>query len=262
MQHCGRTAADKTPLQAARTRVRLLEGQAIAFVWRETLQSQRNRQGRESRFDRTEGPGQPAPKESGNAADARLSEVSDPAAPVDAACEAQLYDSTLEYWRDWLGACTYRGRWLREVRRSALALKLLTFAPTGGIVAAPTSSLPERMHGSANWDYRYVWIRDASFVMYAFIQLGFVEEARAFVLWIQARCTAACENKKSLQIMYGLRGECELDEIVLEHWSGYQQSRPVRIGNAAYLQKQTDIYGALLDTIYLAVSSLQFVFSP
>lgn len=171
-------------------------------------------------------------------------------APHPEFCERMLVH-TIRYWRAWLSQCDYTGRWRETVYRSALCLKLLTFEPTGGIVAAPTTSLPEAIEGQRNWDYRFVWIRDSSFVLYAFLRLGFKEEANAFMRWVEERCRSLADGG-SLQIMYGLHGETEIPEVELKHLRGYRDSRPVRIGNAAFSQIQLDIYGELLDTIYLS----------
>ncbi|MCW5978388.1 MAG: glycoside hydrolase family 15 protein [Bryobacteraceae bacterium] len=162
----------------------------------------------------------------------------------------ELFERTLDYWQRWIAQCTYRGRWREIVNRSALVLKLLTFEPTGAIVAAPTCSLPEEIGGVRNWDYRYAWIRDAAFTIYALIRIGFTGEAARFMSWLEARCKEL-EPDGSLQIVYGLRGEHSLPEQTLDHLEGYKQSQPVRIGNAAYQQLQLDIYGELLDSVYL-----------
>lgn len=217
----------------------------------------------------------------------------------------QLRKATIAYWRSWLSKCTYKGRWREAVYRSALCLKLLTFQPTGAIVAAATTSLPEHVGGVRNWDYRFTWIRDSSFVLYTFIKLGFRDEARAFMKWLEQRCIdstkqigntppapttatplvdAQAAKKQSvppsmmmngaetndvssdasggdspplpppplLQIMYGIHGENKLPEYELLHLEGYKQSTPVRIGNGAFNQLQLDIYGELLDTLYLS----------
>jgi GH15 family glucan-1,4-alpha-glucosidase len=157
---------------------------------------------------------------------------------------------TMRYWRDWSARSTYRGRWREMVSRSALVLKLLTFEPTGAIVAAPTLGLPEVIGGTRNWDYRYTWIRDAAFTLYAFLRLGFIEEVRAFMNWLLAR-TSDLKPDGSLRPVYRIRGGHDLPEEVLDHLEGYQGSRPVRIGNAAVDQLQMEIYGALLDAVYL-----------
>jgi len=161
-----------------------------------------------------------------------------------------LFKTTVNYWRKWLSQSTYRGRWRETVHRSALALKLLTFEPTGAIVAAPTCSLPEDLGGVRNWDYRYTWIRDAAFTLYGLMRIGFTEEAAAFMGWLEARCHELGPDG-SLQIMYGLDGRHELTEETLDHLEGYRGSGPVRIGNGAYGQLQLDIYGELLDSVYL-----------
>ncbi len=163
---------------------------------------------------------------------------------------ASSFKETLNFWRRWVGQSTYRGRWREEVNRSALMLKLLTYIPTGAIVAAPTFGLPEEVGGERNWDYRYTWIRDASFTLYALIRLGYTEEAGAFMNWIEARC-AELEPDGSLQIMYGIDGRHDLAEEQLSHFEGYRKSSPVRVGNGACGQLQLDIYGELLDSIYL-----------
>jgi GH15 family glucan-1,4-alpha-glucosidase len=161
-----------------------------------------------------------------------------------------LFVRTVEYWRHWIGQCSYRGRWRETVLRSALVLKLLTFEPTGAIVAAPTCSLPELVGGSRNWDYRYTWLRDAAFTLYGLMRIGFTQEAARFMQWLSARIHEL-EPDGSLQIMYGIDGRHRLDEEELDHFEGYRGSRPVRIGNEAYQQLQLDIYGELMDSIYL-----------
>ena len=162
----------------------------------------------------------------------------------------ELTAKTIDFWRHWLGRCTYRGRWRERVHRSALALKLLTFKPTGAIVAAPTTSLPEDLGGERNWDYRYTWIRDAAFTLYGLLRIGFTDEAEEFMHWVEARCHELNPDG-SLQIMYGLDGRHQLTEETLEHMDGYMGSKPVRIGNGAYNQLQLDIYGELMDSVYL-----------
>ena len=163
---------------------------------------------------------------------------------------SELFRETVQYWRDWLSQCNYTGRWREVVHRSALALKLLTFSPTGAIVAAPTCGLPESLGGQRNWDYRYTWIRDAAFTLYGLIRIGFTEEAAQFMGWLEARC-AELNPDGSLQILYGLDGRHKITEETLDHLEGYKGSSPVRIGNAAVHQLQLDIYGELLDSVYL-----------
>jgi len=162
----------------------------------------------------------------------------------------ESFKRTLDYWRRWIGHCRYQGRWQEIVRRSALTLKLLVSQPHGSLLAAPTFGLPEVIGGSLNWDYRYAWIRDASFTIYALMRLGYTEEAGAFNRWIEERCHEVAEGE-SLQIMYGLDGRHDLTEETLDHLAGYAGSRPVRIGNGAYDQLQLDIEGELMDSIYL-----------
>ncbi len=165
--------------------------------------------------------------------------------------EAQrLFESTVEYWRRWLSACTYFGRWREMVHRSALALKLLTYEPSGAMVAAVTCSLPEDLGGGRNWDYRYTWIRDAAFTIYALMRIGFVEEAGHFMGWLSERCRELGPDG-ALQILYRIDGRPVIREEVLGHLHGYKGSRPVVIGNGAVQQLQLDVYGELMDSVYL-----------
>jgi GH15 family glucan-1,4-alpha-glucosidase len=158
---------------------------------------------------------------------------------------------TIEFWRNWLSQCEYKGRWREMVERSALVLKLLTYQPTGAIVAAPTCSLPEEIGGERNWDYRYTWIRDAAFTVYAFLRLGFTNEAEAFMQWLQNRIGEEVHVNGPLQVLYRIDGRHHVPEEHLDHLQGYRDSRPVRVGNLAAKQFQLDIYGALIDSIYL-----------
>lgn len=161
------------------------------------------------------------------------------------------FHSTLNYWKKWVGKSNYRGRWQDMIHRSALTLKLLTSQQFGAPVAAATFGLPEEIGGTRNWDYRYTWIRDAAFTMYAFIRLGFTHEAGEFMHWIRKQFDVNIDENHELQLMYSISGESDLIEDELNHLEGYEQSSPVRIGNGAYDQKQLDIYGELMDSIYL-----------
>jgi GH15 family glucan-1,4-alpha-glucosidase len=162
------------------------------------------------------------------------------------------FRDTVAYWQRWLAHCTYHGRWREVVQRSALALKLMTYQPTGALVAALTTSLPEHLGGVRNWDYRYCWLRDAAFTLYALMRIGFVEEAASFMDWLTARWKEReSAGDGPLQLMYAVDGQSELTEEELHHLEGYRGSRPVRIGNAAHRQLQLDIYGELMDAVYL-----------
>ena len=163
----------------------------------------------------------------------------------------ERFQQTSRFWKTWIAQSKYKGRWREMVNRSALMLKLLTSREHGSLIAAPTFSLPESIGGVRNWDYRFTWLRDATFTLYALIRLGFVEEAEAFIGWLQGRLGDDAE-RGPLQVMYGIDGRQKLDELTLDHLSGYEGSSPVRIGNAAYQQLQLDIYGEMMDAIYLA----------
>ena len=156
---------------------------------------------------------------------------------------------TVSFWENWAARCTYHGPWRQQVVRSLLTLKALTFSATGGIVAAPTTSLPEWIGGVRNWDYRFCWLRDATFTLLSFMDTGYTEEASAWIEWL-LRATAG--DPSQLQIMYGVGGERRLKEITLSHLRGYEDSRPVRIGNAAAEQFQLDVYGEVIDALHFA----------
>jgi GH15 family glucan-1,4-alpha-glucosidase len=163
----------------------------------------------------------------------------------------QLLRETTAYWEQWLSGSTYTGRWREQLHRSAITLKLMTYAPSGGLVAAPTAALPEQIGGERNWDYRYTWIRDASFSVYALLGLGFTGEAAALMGWMRDRLDTQGQDTP-LRIMYRVDGSSDLVEEELAHWEGYRGSTPVRIGNGAADQLQLDIYGEAMDSIYFA----------
>ena len=169
-------------------------------------------------------------------------------APLDA---EDLLAETVRFWRAWARRSKYHGRWRETVTRSALALKLLTYLPSGAIVAAPTTSLPEQVGGERNWDYRYTWVRDAAFTVYSLMRLGYTEEAASFALFMQARAKEEEAAEGPLNVMYGIDGRHDLPEETLDHLEGYRGSRPVRVGNAAAGHLQLDIYGELMDALYL-----------
>jgi alpha,alpha-trehalase len=176
-------------------------------------------------------------------ADAEVSSLTLPT--IDADAELRR---TLSYWRGWSDTCAYKGPYEKLVRRSALVLKLLTYEPTGALVAAPTTSLPEEIGGVRNWDYRFTWLRDSSLILYSLELLGYYEEATDFFDWLDKLCIP-CGHE--LQIMYRIDGGPHLPESTLSHLEGYRGSRPVRIGNGAFNQKQLDIYGEVIDAVYL-----------
>jgi GH15 family glucan-1,4-alpha-glucosidase len=178
-------------------------------------------------------------------------ESAPPSTPSSEREAKEPFERTVKFWQDWLARCTYHGRSRERVERSALALKLLTFEPTGAIVAAPTTSLPEVIGGSRNWDYRFTWIRDAAFSVYALVRLGFTEEAAGFVNWLQHYVGKRSHAGVPLPTVFTIYGEPLPPEESLTHWEGYMGSAPVRIGNAASDQYQSDIYGELLDSLYL-----------
>jgi GH15 family glucan-1,4-alpha-glucosidase len=170
--------------------------------------------------------------------------------PIDEAHIEQKFRETFRFWQSWIAQSNYKGRWRETVARSALILKLLADQEHGSIVAAPTFGLPERIGGPRNWDYRYTWLRDTAFTLYALMRLGFFEEADAFQLWLNKRVRLD-GGRGPLQVLYRTDGSTDTPEIELDHLRGYMDSRPVRIGNAAADQLQLDLYGELIDAIYL-----------
>jgi GH15 family glucan-1,4-alpha-glucosidase len=175
----------------------------------------------------------------------RPSHADTPAA-IDA---AQALTETEGLWQEWSGRCTYRGRWRESVRRSLITLKALTYKPTGGLIAAPTTSLPEQLGGVRNWDYRYCWLRDATFTLNALLLAGYEDEAAAWREWL---LRAVAGSPDDLQILYGVTGVRRLDEYEVAWLPGYEKSLPVRLGNAAAKQFQLDVYGEVMDTLHLA----------
>ena len=170
--------------------------------------------------------------------------------PPDVSVDAlQALHETSEWWQEWADRCEYQGEWREPVLRSLITLKALTYAPTGGVVAAPTTSLPERIGGVRNWDYRFCWLRDATFTLYALMSAGYREEAQAWRDWL-LRAVAGAPSE--MQIMYGCAGERRLPELELAWLPGYEQSAPVRVGNAAVQQFQLDVYGEVMDSLHQA----------
>ena len=157
---------------------------------------------------------------------------------------------TINYWKDWMARSTYQGRWMEVVNRSALLLKLLSSCEFGSIIASPTFGLPENVGGRRNWDYRYTWIRDASFTVYSFIRLGYTKEAGSFMTWVE-KLFRKIKTDDRLGIMYSIDGDRQLVERELRQFEGYKGSSPVRVGNDAYKQLQLDVYGELMDSVYL-----------
>lgn len=158
-------------------------------------------------------------------------------------------EATEDFWREWVEHCTYHGPYREAVVRSLITLKALTYAPTGGIVAAPTTSLPEEIGGVRNWDYRYTWLRDAAITLSSLLRTGYREEARAWREWL---LRAVAGDPENLQIMYGIAGERELGEAELDWLPGYENSQPVRVGNGAAHQLQLDVYGEVTEALHLA----------
>ncbi|KAI9753320.1 MAG: hypothetical protein M1815_006257 [Lichina confinis] len=168
-----------------------------------------------------------------------------------AAIVDRAQQDTQAYWADWIGQSTYKGRFREVVTRSLMILKMLTYEPTGAIIAAPTFSLPEDFGGARNWDYRYCWVRDSSFTIYILLRMGFTAEAEAYMNFISDRMRYSRTADGGLPIMFSIRGETDLDEVELPHLDGYRGSKPVRIGNGAAFHMQLDIYGELMDAVYL-----------
>jgi len=189
----------------------------------------------------------------GQTAGVVLESMSDRPRRVPPAELEQLIDETAGFWREWVGRSSYRGRWREMVTRSAVTLKLMTYAPSGALVAAPTTGLPELTGGERNWDYRYTWIRDGSLSVYALLGLGYVDEAAAFARWLKDRSEESVGTGSGpLKIMYRVDGSSDLTEETLDHFEGWRGSRPVRIGNGAADQLQLDIYGEAADAIFQA----------
>ncbi|MET0190714.1 MAG: glycoside hydrolase family 15 protein [Pseudonocardia sediminis] len=171
---------------------------------------------------------------------------------IDLPAAEELFAGTVAFWQQWLSRSTYEGRWRERVHRSALTLKMLTHEPTGAVIASPTMALPEQLGGERNWDYRYVWMRDAAFTLYALLRLGFTEEAGAFISWMTERFESPGDGKQGpLRVMYTIDGDETPAEVELDHLDGYRGSRPVLCGNGASDQLQLDIYGEIVDSVYL-----------
>ncbi len=174
------------------------------------------------------------------------------AKPADSVDPIQTLADTTAWWQHWTSQCTYNGRWKDAVVRSLVTLKALTYHPTGGIVAAATTSLPEHLGGVRNWDYRFCWVRDATFTLYSLLLNGYTREAQAWREWL---LRAVAGTPSQMNILYGVRGERRLSEIELGWLPGYENSRPVRVGNAAYQQLQLDVFGEVMDAMHLALRS-------
>jgi GH15 family glucan-1,4-alpha-glucosidase len=175
--------------------------------------------------------------------------TNEPPTQIGGGALVELFEETVTFWKKWVHSMAYHGRWREAVERSAITLKLMTYAPTGALVAAPTGGLPEQIGGERNWDYRYTWVRDGSFSVYALLGLGYVDEAVQFTTWLRDRITDAVDGGTPLNIMYRVDGTSDLDEFTLDHFEGYRGSSPVRIGNGAATQLQLDIYGEAMDSI-------------
>lgn len=172
--------------------------------------------------------------------------------PLEEFRPAEKLEKTRSYWKEWINRCLFHGPWASLVRRSLLVLKLMIYEPTGAIIAAPTTSLPEVPEGPKNWDYRYSWLRDSAFVLSAFHRCGYTKEERRYRHWLIRRLRGHTLDLERLQIMYGVEGDAELPEETLPHLRGYRGARPVRVGNAAYDQFQLDVYGSVLDALHFS----------
>ncbi|GAA6007856.1 hypothetical protein JCM10207_004901 [Rhodosporidiobolus poonsookiae] len=229
--------------QGVAARFTLQEGQSVTFVLREPPKPQTSGVGAET----SQTPNQEIDNPCG---ETQPTSTYDP--PLNQALVDRLYHDTNAYWLGWLRKCTYKGRWRETMIRAALCLKLLTFAPTGAVVAAASFSLPEDLNGAGrNWDYRFTWLRDSAFTIYAFLRLGFTEEADAYLDWLSGLLKNRNEDG-SLQIMYTIHGGKDIPEMELHHLDGHKHQKPVRIGNGAADHLQLDIYGEVMDAIYLA----------
>lgn len=219
----------------------LVEGQEVYFVLA---------MGDEKSSEQRQGESEPKPN--GLIANGEAVPISQRAFDL-AKTASELELQTKKYWQWWVRKCSYRGRFQQQVERSMLLLKLLTYKPSGAIVAAPTFSLPEAIGGSRNWDYRYSWVRDSSFTVYVFLKMGFVDEAEAYINFIFDRIEDwhQAGASKPLPLMFSITGDTDLPEYTLDHLGGYKDTKPVRVGNAATGHIQLDIYGELMDAIYL-----------
>ncbi|GAA6027557.1 hypothetical protein JCM8097_007921 [Rhodosporidiobolus ruineniae] len=229
--------------QGVTCRFTLTEGQSVTFILREPPKPATSGEGAE---------GHDIPDNSLRDPCGETQSTSSLDPPLSQGLVDRLFHDTTAYWLGWLSKCTYKGRWRESMQRAALCLKLLTFAPTGAVVAAATFSLPEDLNGAGrNWDYRFAWMRDSAFTIYAFLRLGFTEEADQYMDWLSGLLRNKNEDG-SLQIMYTIHGGKEIPEIELHHLDGHKGQKPVRIGNGAADHLQLDIYGELMDAIYLS----------
>ncbi|TPX49937.1 hypothetical protein SeMB42_g01475 [Synchytrium endobioticum] len=234
----------------AQTQFDMQEGQSIAFIFRQVPAQGANAPVKTNTTTTSEVARQEANNQSSNSKNSGDNALWDVDPLLSWPLVLALRVQTFEYWTNWIRKSNYYGRYREVVQRSALTLKLLTYEPTGAIVAAPTFGLPEEIRGVRNWDYRYVWIRDSAFTIYAFIRIGLTDEAGSYMKWIEDRLENANPDG-SLNVMYTVDGQAVPSETILHHLAGNRNSQPVRIGNAAATHLQLDIYGALLDAVYL-----------